>query len=404
MTDLKSEPSMSVDPKPQAFLNHLIETLYERAFANNAIDRSTIFDRKEDVSVILGAPEVYTKDFALIGLLGSSRFNTNGETWRKRRDLSQPAYVASVREPLTGRVIEIFDEVFDAIDEPTATSINAACALASMRVFLNALGCQGDATRFVAFLEPLRLLLIDLQYASLRSVSMSERDVLAERSRDAGAQFARLLRDGEDTHALLERFTALLGDGNESDAAEEILMNMFAGVETTTAVLGWIVDRLGVNPRVQDRLYLEMRDTDDVKTYRQCFIHETLRYFPPIPFVIRSVADQTDLNGEILDRGKQILVSIVGLHHDPRVWSSPQTFDAARPEFLEDSFERSSFIPFLQGPRTCGGIRLAGLEIAAGLDQLLKRFIITNPDAAIAFDYALAMRPQPSPTMTIERR
>jgi cytochrome P450 len=273
-----------------------------------------------------------------------------------------------------------------------------------MRVFLNALGCQSDATRFVAFLEPLRLLLIDLQYASLRSVSMSERDVLAERSRDAGAQFARLLRDSDDTRALLERFTALLEDGNESDAAEEILMNMFAGVETTTAVLGWIVDRLGVNPRAQDRLYLEMRDGDDVKTYRQCFIHETLRYFPPIPFVIRSVAARTDLNGEMLDRGKQIMVSIVGLHHDPRVWSSPQTFDAARPEFLKDTFERSSFIPFLQGPRTCGGIRLAGLEIAAGLDQLLKRFIITNQDAAIAFDYALAMRPRPSATMTMERR
>jgi cytochrome P450 len=61
-------------------------------------------------------------------------------------------------------------------------------------------------------------------------------------------------------------------------------------------------------------------------------------------------------------------------------------------------------MPFIQGARTCGGMRLARLELSAGLNAILKRFEVQNADASISFDYALALRPRLTSALTIVSR
>ncbi len=39
---------------------------------------------------------------------------------------------------------------------------------------------------------------------------------------------------------------------------DELLMNFFAGIETTAATLCFAIDRLGIDPRVERRLYDEV--------------------------------------------------------------------------------------------------------------------------------------------------
>eukprot|EP01037_Dinobryon_pediforme_P036402 gene36402-biopygen21105 len=175
----------------------------------------------------------------------------------------------------------------------------------------------------------------ELQHASWHVCEAAEKAHLQERARAAIADYLALLDAAADTRQLVDTFAQRIEGSSRMGAAEEILMNMFAGVETTTAVLAWLVDRIGVNQRAQDRLHDEWR-TGEGAIYRRCFINETMRYFPPIPFVIRAVGEDTNLNGERLEKGRQILVSLVGVHHDPRHWRDPQVFDASRAEFLDD--------------------------------------------------------------------
>ena len=78
-------------------------------------------------------------------------------------------------------------------------------------------------------------------------------------------------------------------------------------------------------------------------------------------------------------------------------------FDSARTAFLDDSYDRQSFIPFLRGPRTCGGMKIAEIELAAALGAFIDRFRSINEDNALSIDYALVMRPRPTDALRIAR-
>ena len=181
------------------------------------------------------------------------------------------------------------------------------------------------------------------------------------------------------------------------------MMNFFAGIETTAATLSFAIDRLGVDPRVQQRLYDEI-GANQGEPYLNCFIQETLRYFPPVPFVVRETTSEVVLEGNLLAKGQAILISIVGLHHDSSNWNEPDIFDCSRAEFLNDTYDRRAFLPFLAGPRMCGGARLARLELVEGFKALIRHFSVQGASDEIGFDYGLALRPRPSAKLAIDRR
>jgi cytochrome P450 len=99
-----------------------------------------------------------------------------------------------------------------------------------------------------------------------------------------------------------------------------------------------------------------------------------------------------------------VLVSIVGVHHHRDYWKEPHIFDTARAEFLENTYDRRAFIPFLTGPRMCGGARLARLELTEGLKAFVRLFSIERHSEEFSFDYGLAMRPNSWRHIAISRR
>ena len=61
----------------------------------------------------------------------------------------------------------------------------------------------------------------------------------------------------------------------------------------------------------------------------------------------------TDL---VVEKGTQILVSVYGLHHDPKYFPHPERFDPER--FNEEETKKRpnfSYLPFGEGPRICIG-------------------------------------------------
>ncbi len=99
-----------------------------------------------------------------------------------------------------------------------------------------------------------------------------------------------------------------------------------------------------------------------------------------------------------------VLLSIVGVHHHRDYWKEPHIFDTARTEFLENTYDRRAFIPFLTGPRMCGGARLARLELTEGLKAFVRLFSVERRGEEFSFDYGLAMRPNSWRHMAIKRR
>jgi cytochrome P450 len=61
-------------------------------------------------------------------------------------------------------------------------------------------------------------------------------------------------------------------------------------------------------------------------------------------------------------------------------------------------------IPFLSGPRMCGGAKLARMELTEGLKAFLRRFKVERQGTEITFDYGLALRPNSWQRVQISKR
>ena len=180
-------------------------------------------------------------------------------------------------------------------------------------------------------------------------------------------------------------------------------MNFLAGIETTAATLSFAIDRLGIDPRVDARLCAEIGDGVQ-NPYIDCFLQETMRYFPAIPFVVREAAADTTINNVPVAKGQKIILSIVGLHHNPSYWDEPTIFDCSRAEFMSNSYNRRAFLPYLAGARMCGGAKLANLELVEGLKAFIRAFAVSGSTDQIGFEYGLALRPKSWAAISFARR
>ncbi|CAL9205583.1 cytochrome P450 734A6 isoform X2 [Musa acuminata AAA Group] len=172
------------------------------------------------------------------------------------------------------------------------------------------------------------------------------------------------------------------------DIVEECKTFFFAGKQTTSNLLTWTTVLLAMHPEWQERARAEVlrvcgaRDlpTRDhlakLKTLAM-ILNETLRLYPPAVATIRRAKAEVELGGYHIPRGTELLIPIMAVHHDARLWGPDVTqFNPAR--FAEGASRAArhptAFIPFGLGPRMCIGQNLALLEAKLTVAVLLQRF------------------------------
>jgi len=111
--------------------------------------------------------------------------------------------------------------------------------------------------------------------------------------------------------------------------------------------------------------------------YLEACIKETLRLLPPVFRTDRTCVKDWEEDGLFIPKGMSISIPVFVIHHDPSIWSEPETF---RPErFLKDeesSIQACSWLPFGGGPRQCIGERFAMVEMKIAMTKLLSNFSI----------------------------
>ncbi|MBP2472970.1 P450-derived glycosyltransferase activator [Crossiella equi] len=156
----------------------------------------------------------------------------------------------------------------------------------------------------------------------------------------------------------------------ESLSTHELLATsgllLLAGFGTTVNLIGKGV--LGVLTHPQARSGL-LHDPG----LASAVVEETLRFDPPVHLTARFAHQDVDLDGHLVRRGEQLVLSLAGANRDPAVFSHPDQFDPSRPNARDH-------LAFSGGIHFCVGAALARMEAEVALRALFQR----HPDLELA--------------------
>lgn len=155
---------------------------------------------------------------------------------------------------------------------------------------------------------------------------------------------------------------------DETDINDELLALLLAGYETTSAAMGWALERLAHEPTMAVRLAESLREDDS--RYLTAFIEEVLRWRPPVVDTVRELTKPRDLAGYRIPAGTLVVVSPLLVHDNAESNPSPATFQPCR--FLDGAAPTRDWIPFGGGRRYCLGAELAVLEMEVVLTRVVR--------------------------------
>ncbi|XP_057604859.1 cytochrome P450 3A12-like isoform X2 [Hippopotamus amphibius kiboko] len=161
---------------------------------------------------------------------------------------------------------------------------------------------------------------------------------------------------------------------------------IFAGYETTSSSLSFLIYELATHPDVQQKLQEEIDATFPNKApptydglaqmdYLDMVLNESLRLFPIIGRLERVCKRDVDIHGVFIPKGTVMMVPVFAIHRDPELWPEPEEF---RPERFskknKDSINPYTYLPFGTGPRNCIGMRFAIMNMKLALVKVLQNF------------------------------
>uniref|UniRef100_A0ACD5TLB9 Uncharacterized protein n=1 Tax=Avena sativa TaxID=4498 RepID=A0ACD5TLB9_AVESA len=234
----------------------------------------------------------------------------------------------------------------------------------------------------------------------------------APRDQDDGGPRCRCYAD-----SLLELRVAEEGDRPLTDDEMVSLCSefMIASLDTSVALLEWIMADIVNHPDVQDKLYQEVRDkpelTDDVlrgggMPYLKAVVLEGLRLRPTGHLVFpHGVQSDAELGGYMVPKGADINFLVADFGLDETVWPAAREFRPERFLLQQQNHhhldpvditgtKEIKMVPFGAGRRMCPGYALATLHAEYFVGSLVREFQWLPPapkDTAVDMTEELAM-------------
>jgi cytochrome P450 len=169
----------------------------------------------------------------------------------------------------------------------------------------------------------------------------------------------RRLAPGDDLISALTRVSETSETLSDEQVVAFAILLMLAGNETTTNLLGNLLDRLANAPEEWQALRASSARVEAA-------IEESLRADSPAQFVMRRTREAVAIGSTTIPADALVFVYLAAANRDPSKWNDPALFEVAR--------ERERHIAFGHGVHVCIGAPLARLEARAAMDALVARF------------------------------
>jgi len=391
-------PLLSV-PEPvyhEAIVAHATARNRVAWIADPALIKDVLLDRRELF------PKTPLEKRVLGPLLGNGILTSEGADWRWQRQAVAPLFrhAELLRYvPAMSRAAEAMLEEWSEVGTPAPRAIDRDMTRLTFRVITDTLMPGGEAHVGAAierasgdYLGPISWafaygilrLPVWTPHPGRRRMRRAERLLRTS----VGALIAERRRSPAGHDDLFTRLSAARHPETGAPISDELLLDtlltfLMAGHETTAKTLTWTLYLLSQSRHWSERLRREIGEVAgkapigpehiDRLQLTQQVVKESMRLYPPAPFLTRYAARDVMLGGRLLTAGTLINIPIFALHRHRRLWDDPDRFDPDRfaPPH-EARIARTQFMPFGAGPRICVGAAFAQIEATALLATLIR--------------------------------
>jgi cytochrome P450 len=204
------------------------------------------------------------------------------------------------------------------------------------------------------------------------------------------------------------------GEGfTDKEIRDQVMTLMFAGHDTSTSTLTFMMHELARHPDVvvklreeQDRvLGGEAPDIDRLERempYLDMVLDEVLRLYPPAWIGPRRAVRDFEFGGHSVTRGAYVNYCSWASHRLPEVFPEPEAFIPERfSRERKAALPRGAYVPFGGGRRICIGKRFGQIEVKLVATMLLQRLRL---DAMPGRTMTVRQMPTLSPRGGLEMR
>jgi len=363
----------------------------------------------------------------LIPLLGDGLLTIDGDYHDRAREIMMPAFH---REQVAASVAAMIAEATPAIErlQPgQVVDVYEWMRGVAMRIAMRALlGLDPDeagkgAAAAEHFERALGFYGTDFHLRLLRGPGSPWSKMVASRAVLDEIVYGEIAqRRGKPDPERMDILSLLVGVRDEAgegftdkEVRDQVMTLMFAGHDTSTSTLTFMMHELARHPDVvatlceeQDRvLGGEDPDIDRLERempYLEMVLDEVLRLYPPAWIGPRRAVRDFEFNGHRVSRGAYVIYCSWASHRLPEVFPEPEAFIPER--FTRErkaALPRGAYVPFGGGRRICIGKRFGQIEVKLVATMLLQRLRL---DAMPGRSMSVRQMPTLSPRGGLEMR
>lgn len=346
-------------------------------------------------------------------LLGVSIFTTNGDVWKKQRELLRPSFemtrISKVFDLMSSAAADMMDR-FRKYPDGSIVEVDEHMTFVTADViFRTIMSSKLDEIKgkeilhaFVTFQEETARTAIRKFFCVPQWLS----NIIGENKRmKAGAIIRKSLSDiikprydsykndnySDILSSLLHTVDASSGERfSFEEILDQVSMLFLAGHETTASSLTWTLYCLSLDQDAQQKAYNEIisinkdgkfsiSDIKEMKYLTNVF-KEALRLYPPVGFFARQSKGEAKIRDKVLQKGSGVVVAPWLIHRHDDFWEAPHEF---RPDRHNESIPKEKYMPFGLGERICIGQGFAMQEAIIILANILREFKLELKDGFV---------------------
>ncbi|KAF8726525.1 hypothetical protein AX14_007768 [Amanita brunnescens Koide BX004] len=362
--------------------------------------------------------------YEVLAAYGSNVLVTEGESWKRHRRISAPAFSEPNNKLVWNESVRVVDDLLSSTwANKDEVSVDNCLFEVTLPLALFVIGAAGFGRRIswvedtiiptghrMTFKDALHTVSVGIPFkvvlpsfvmrlsSSLRKIDLAFHELRVYMKEMVHERLASMKTERHDLFAnLLEANSLDEGALTNDELIGNVFIFLLAGHETTANTLCFTFALLAFHPEIQEQLFEHIRsvvspgtlpayDQAPQLSFAMAVINETLRMFPPASGIPKESDEDTALvvsnvNGEKLvvpvPKGTKLVISTPGLHYNPRYWKDPHIFNPSR--FLGE-WDRNAFLPFSAGARACLGRRFTELESLAVLCMIVSSYRIEIKD------------------------